>query len=133
MVDSAYDAYARRMGISSITLMVFALLNEERVYTQKEICERLDLPKQLVNSMVKSLWEKKYVKLVEATDRRNKEIRVTAAGRAYLAKILDPLDAAETAALAAFSPEETEIHAAAMARFAEAFAKELGKHKCISE
>ena len=121
-VDSLYDYYAKSVGLNFTTILVLQLLrNSSRSYTQKEICEKLGLPKQFVNSIVKTFWEQGYVELKEAKDRRNKEIIVTDVGKEYAAGILNPLEDAETMVWNSFSAEEVKALAATMGKYVKAF------------
>ena len=95
-LDNLVGQYAKDMGINITTLFVLEMLAEEGgVYTQKALCERLMLPKQLVNSVIKTFWEQGYVELKEAKDRRHKNIRLTDSGKAYAESILVPFHLAD--------------------------------------
>jgi len=121
-LDSLYDVYAKSVGLNFITILVLQLLDDSlQVYTQKDVCEKLDLPKQLVNSIIKSLWEQGYVQLKEAKDRRNKDIIVTDKGRVYILNILKPLTDAESAAWEGFGAGEILQCANTMEKYARAF------------
>ena len=99
-INSLYSSYAKSVGLNYPFILVLQILcDPSQVYTQKAICDELELPKQLVNSIVKTLWEQGYIELEEAKDRRNKEIFLTQHGKRYAAKILKPLAEAEDAAL----------------------------------
>ena len=106
-MDGLYDFYAKSVGLNFTTIMVLQLLYySEKNQTQKKVCEKLGLPKQFVNSIIKSFWEQGFVKLKEAKDRRNKEIIVTDKGKEYAVKILTPLEVAECAAWDSFTDDE---------------------------
>ena len=121
-MDSLYDLYAKSVGLSFTTLIVLELLhNSSDVYTQKDVCERLGLPKQLVNSVMKHLWEQGYVELKEAKDRRNKDIIITDEGKKYIIGILKPLEDLELAAWESFSAEEIISYAKATEKYVKAF------------
>jgi DNA-binding MarR family transcriptional regulator len=95
------------------------------VYTQKDICEKLGLPKQLVFSIIKPFWEQGYVELREAKDRRNKEVIITEKGMEYAVSILQPLEDAEANAWANFSDEELIKFVGTMSAYITAFEKNL--------
>jgi len=116
-MDNVYDLYAKTAGTNFTTLLILQMLDLPEVYTQKRVCEELGLPKQLVNSIIKALWLQKFVELKEATDRRNKDIIVTTAGKEYIRKILDPLEAAELKAWEDFSAEEIAAYANATEKY----------------
>ena len=117
-LDLTYSRYARKMGINFTLLLILELLLESDTdYTQKALCEKLLLPKQLVNTLIKSLWEQKYVELREASDRRNKNIHLTPAGRAYAQSIIHPFDEAEEHAWRSFTDEEMVVFANAIEKY----------------
>jgi len=121
-VDILYNSYAKSVGLNFTTLMVLELVcDSDENLTQKDICEKLDLPKQLVNTIITSLWKQGYVKLKEATNRRNKNIFVTDEGKEYIASVCEPLEDVELAAWEGFSAEEIIIYADIMERYANAF------------
>ena len=110
--DGLYSRYAKSVGLNYSTILVLQILFDSTgVYTQKEICEMLGLPKQYIHAIIKSFWEQGYVILKEAKDRRNKDILVTDKGIEYARTILSPLEKAESAALCGFSCDEIESHA----------------------
>ena len=54
---------------------------------QYEICERLSATKQTISAIIKKFLKQGYVTLTESeTDRRNKVIHFTAAGKEYAKK-----------------------------------------------
>jgi len=118
-MDGAYEFYAKSQGLNTTTVLVAQLLinSPDEVYTQKDICEKLELPKQVVNSIVKSFWEQGFIELREARDRRNKEIIVTQSGRDYKRKMLKPLEDAELAAWEGFSAEEITAFAKTLEKY----------------
>jgi len=127
-MDSLYDFYAKSVGLNFTTILVLQLLfdssdacNAQKTYTQKEVCEKLGLPKQLVNSIIKSLWEQGHVELKEAKDRRNKDIIVTDKGREYARRVLKPLENAETFAWNSFSVDEILNFAKTLEKYVETF------------
>jgi DNA-binding MarR family transcriptional regulator len=106
-LDNLIGQYAKQAGVSVTTLFVLELLLEsDEPPTQKILCEKLFLPKQFVNSIIKSLWEAEYVELKEARDRRNKKVILTPKGNAYAHQILDPFNRADEQAWSGFSDEE---------------------------
>jgi len=127
-LDGLYEQYAKSIGLSFTALMVLDLLdNSAETYTQKVVCDKLDLPKQYVNSIIKSLLEKGYVRLKEAKDRRNKEILITERGKKYIQSALKPLDDAEFAAWDGFSPNTIKHYAQTMTRYTTSFEQVLSK------
>ncbi|MCL2397189.1 MAG: MarR family winged helix-turn-helix transcriptional regulator [Defluviitaleaceae bacterium] len=127
-VDGLYDFYAKSVGLNLTNILVLELLSDPtEIYTQKDVCEKLGLPKQLVNSIIKSLWEQRHVELREARDRRNKDIIVTDNGMEYIIGILKPMEDAEAVAWSSFSAEEIANLAKIMEKFVEVFGDALKK------
>ena len=125
-IDNLISQYAKSVGISLTTLFVLELLAEdEELYTQKAICEKLMLPKQLVNTIIRAFWEQGYVELKEAKDRRNKEIFLTPKGREYADSILIPFHTADERAWDTFTDAELATFAAALEKYEQAMEKSL--------
>jgi DNA-binding MarR family transcriptional regulator len=118
--DRLYNQYAKSVDLSVTTILVFQILHESnKMLTQTEISEKLELPKQYVHGVIKTLWEQGYVKLEETKDRRNKCIIITDDGKAYIASIIKPLDDAESAAWDVFSADEVLNAANTIKKYAE--------------
>ena len=118
-MDGIYGRYAKSLDLNYTSILVFQLLRDfKQTYTQKDVCERLELPKQLVNSIIKSLWEQGYVKLKEAEDRRNKNIIITDRGKEYLLSVLKPLEDAEVSAWENIDADEILIIAKTTEKYA---------------
>ena len=83
MQFAAYESYARKRNLTAKELFVLDLIwFAENGCLQSEICERLSATKQTVSAIVKKFLKKGYVTLTESeTDRRNKIIRLTRAGK----------------------------------------------------
>jgi len=127
-MDSNFDYYAKSKGINFPAVLILQLLlDATEAYTQKDICEKLGLPKQLVFSIIKPFWEQGYVELKEAKDRRNKDVFLTDKGKEYALSILQPLEDAEAAAWANFSDEDFITFVRIMDKYVEAFGNALKK------
>jgi len=125
-LDNLVVQYAKNAGISITTLFVLEMLAEENSqYTQKTLCERLMLPKQLVNAIIKTFWEQAYVELKEAKDRRHKIIRLTDSGKAYAQSILTPFHNADERAWDTLTDEEMVTIAAALEKYEKAMETNL--------
>ena len=103
-----YDEYAKRHGMLMKTLLVVnVLFYAKEGMTQKEICRRTFHSKQTVNLIIKHLLADGYITITEMPeDRRNKQIRMTEAGRAYCEKVVRHITWAEDTAMSMFTPEE---------------------------
>jgi len=96
-IEKLYNQYAKTLGMTYQGLTILdAIYHLQETCTQKSICDQTHLPKQSVNVIIRSLWEQGLVTLHELkSDRRNKEIRLTAAGRAYTEEIIGNIISAE--------------------------------------
>jgi DNA-binding MarR family transcriptional regulator len=117
-IDNLYNLYAKSVGLNFITMLVLEYLyDSSETHTQKAISQKFDLPKQYVNSIIKSFWEQSYVELKEAKDRRNKEIILTDAGKKYAEKVLKPLQEADAKVWKSFTDEELAVLENTMKKF----------------
>ena len=129
-LDNLVGQYAKDMGINITTLFILEMLAEDgEVYTQKILCEKLMLPKQLVNSVIKMFWEQGYVELKEAQDRRHKNIRLTPSGKEYADSILAPFLSADERAWDTFSDEELTAITSALEKYEKAMEENLRNQK----
>lgn len=107
MQFDVYVRYAKRFGIPVKSLFVLNVLYYAKEgCTQMEICVKAYSSKQAVGAIIKGYMAQGFVELLELpTDRRNKLVRLTEAGRKYAEHIIPPVTEAETAAMAHFTPE----------------------------
>lgn len=99
---AAYELYARKYNLTAKELFVLDIVwFAPDGCLQSEICERLSATKQTVSAIIKKFWKLGYISLTESeTDRRNKIVRFTSAGKEYAAKIIPPAANAEIDAMA---------------------------------
>lgn len=109
-IDKLYGEYARSVGLTYLGLSVLnAIYEAPENCTQKDICERTNLPKQSVNVAIRAMWEQGYVEMKElSSDRRNKAIRLTVSGRAYADAIIGRLMRAETRIMGRLTYEQRQ-------------------------
>ena len=105
---AAYELYARKHGLTAKELLVLDIVwFSPDGCLQSEISGRLSATKQTVSAIIKKLWKQGYISLTESgTDRRNKIVRFTEAGRDYTRKIIPPAANAEINAMAELSGED---------------------------
>ena len=108
--DGAYYRWARRSGVTEHTLSLLYALDDGLPHSQKQICEEWGIPKTTINTVVRSCREAGYVTLEAMPGApRERQVCLTAAGRAYAGRVLGELCRAEDAAMAAtaarFGPE----------------------------
>ena len=109
-MDRLYARYAKACGLTAMSLFVLdCICDRPDGCTQKEICEETFFPKQSVNLIVKGFMEQGYVQLTEMpSDRRNKRITLTPAGKDWAEKTVIRYWEAEAEALTTFRDEELE-------------------------
>jgi len=127
-LDRLYDVYAREKGLNFASILILEFLRDSAdPVTQKEICNKLVLPKQFVNSIIKTFWEQGFVELKEAKDRRNKNVILTGLGLEYAQAVLTPLCNAEDAVWEAIAPEEARFFIEIMGKYVTVFEAALGE------
>jgi len=124
-IDNMFNLYAKKKGLNFTSLIILEFIydshDSKMLYTQKDLCDKLFLPKQLVNSIVTSFWEQGFVELKEAKDRRNKKISLTEKGKEYADEIIRALDAAENKTWDYFDDEEIIAFVSSMEKYEKAF------------
>lgn len=124
VADRLYQDYAKSFGMSYMGMMVLDILYDEGPISQKEIAEEMMCSKQIVNQIVRVLWEKGYAELSEdVSDRRNKRVRLTESGVAYAEKVLLPLYEASESAFDVLGAEKSDE----MIRSLDAYMRRLGE------
>lgn len=109
---AAFELHARKYNLTSKELFVLDLIwFSEDGCLQSEICERLSATKQTISAIIKKFWKLGYLSLTESeTDRRNKIVRFTDAGREYAKNIIPPAASAEIDAMAELTEKDiTEL------------------------
>lgn len=98
--DDLYRAVARGFGLSDCAFWVlYALRESGRPMTQSDVCAAVYQPKQTVHSALKKLIGEGCLRLAEGRDRRSKYLVLTEQGEALVRRTVDPVMAAETAAM----------------------------------
>ena len=98
--DDLYRAVARGFGLSDCAFWVlYALREAERPMTQSDVCAAVYQPKQTVHSALKKLIGEGCLRLAEGRDRRSKYLVLMEQGEALVRRTVDPVMAAETAAM----------------------------------
>lgn len=124
---AAYELCARKHCLTSKELFVLDIIwFAPDGCLQSEICERLSATKQTVSAIIKKFWKMGYLSLTESeTDRRNKIVRFTEAGRAYAEKIIPPAAKAEVDAMAELDLAGEDI--AELIRLTTLFSNQMAK------
>lgn len=124
---AAYELYARNYNLTAKELFVLDIIwFTADGCLQSEICERLSATKQTISAIIKKFWKLGYISLTESeTDRRNKIIRFTDAGKEYAAKIIPPAANAEIDAMAELDMSGEDI--AELVRLTTLFSNQMAK------
>ncbi len=95
--NAMYEEWAKEQGLSSNGMLVlYSFYSGEEICTQKTICQKWGIPKQTVNTILKDLEQKGYVQMLSLPeDKRNKQIRLTPAGKAYADTVIGKLQEKE--------------------------------------
>ena len=72
--------------------MVLYAIDGQDIITQKMIAEYTGFSKQTVNTVIRSLKKNGYIEIISGnSDRKEKQVKLTAKGMEYSLKILTPL------------------------------------------
>lgn len=129
-LNEIYHTYAVSQGISDSTLwLLYSLYSREGSYTQRELCDDWSYSPQTINSSLKNLERQGLIELRFADgNRKNKEICLTADGRALAVKIVEPLVNAEQQSFAALSEQERSALLSVTEKHIKLFKSELQKN-----
>ncbi|MCH5278820.1 MAG: MarR family transcriptional regulator [Christensenellaceae bacterium] len=118
--DDIYHAAAKKLGLSACALWLLYILREkDHVYTQSEICERLFMPKQTINSALKKLEIDGFIELQIGSDRKTKRVVLTESGRRLAGRSADKLLEAERSAFSRMTNEEQDAFLRLFRRFTD--------------
>lgn len=107
--DEIYHKAARRIGISDCAFWIlYIMLEEKGVVTQSTICDAFYQPKQTVNSALKKLESKGYIKLEIIAGGRSKQINFTQKGKKFAKETIGQVIASEQRAISGLTLEEQE-------------------------
>lgn len=118
--DDIYHAAAKKLGLSACALWLLYILREkDHVYTQSEICERLFMPKQTINSALKKLEIDGFIELQIGSDRKTKRVVLTESGCKLSERSADKLLEAERNAFSRMTNEEQDAFLRLFRRFTD--------------
>lgn len=127
-MDNLYEDYARKNGLTYMSLYILETIYEQKTCTQKQISEITLYPKQTVHMVIRSFLENGWVTLEPATnDRRNKQIKLTELGEIFSKQVIDPYWNAGIFAFSKMTAEERSTMLRTLQTFTHAFAKEVKK------
>ncbi len=103
-----YEDWAKKQGLNSHALFIlYELYHHIDGCQQKQICERLLLPKQTVHSILQVFEKKGLVnKKIDPQDQRGKLFFLTSDGHQYAASVLEQLSQLESMALQQMTPQQ---------------------------
>jgi len=104
-IDSAYEAVAKKHGLTFNALMMVYLMDEAEHVTQKQLCDALRLPKSTVHSILLEFIKQGYATLAVGNNKKEKFIVITAAGQRQFSKVMEETQALENAVLDALGEE----------------------------
>lgn len=127
-MDNAYEAYAKSKGLTYLSLMVLEVICElGEGCTQKQISENTHYPKQSINLVVRSFWEKGLVELKEQPEnRKNKSITLTEKGRELCRDAVEPLLRCEEQTMAEIGGKNSRELARLLALYGATYCRRLG-------
>ncbi len=110
-LSEKYSEYAKSIGLTYSGFIVLGILWREVKTTQSHIMNISCLPKQTVNTIIKSYKEQGIIiqSEDENKDKRNKYIIFTAEGKKYADKVMKKVKEAEVAALAKIGGEKAQL------------------------
>lgn len=112
-MERIYRWYAREHGLSDAQLWLLYSLREEGCNTQREISAMWHYAPQTVNSALKGLERKGWIRLEQLPgNRRNKRVKLTPEGEGMAQRVIAPLVRAECRAIRELGEEETDTLAA---------------------
>lgn len=99
-INRLYRNIAKAYGLSECAFWVlYTLRTDRREWTQSELSDTLCQPKQTINSAFKQLRAKGYLIFGHDNGRRNKPVRLTEVGNAFVERTIDKVFDAEISAL----------------------------------
>ena len=99
-MDGLYYQAARRLGVNENDLCLLYFLLDGPPRSQKQLSENLNIPKTTVNTIVREYVQAGYARLVPGARGKEREVVLTQAGQDRARRILEPIYAAEEAAMA---------------------------------
>ncbi len=109
-ISEKYSEYAKSIGLTFSSFIVLGILWREKKTNQSHIMKLSCLPKQTVNTIIKSYKEQGIIIQSEGDkkDKRNKYIIFTAEGKKYADKVMQKVKEAEIKALDKIGEEKAQ-------------------------
>ncbi len=126
-IDYLYGKLAAKSGLSDSAFWVLYSIREfEGKCTQRSICTQWSYRKQTVNSSLKSLEKRGFIKLVAANEsKKSKHIVLTEAGEAFANKTVDLVFSMEKNIFEKMNCSERQALLLSTHKYLELFRKEV--------
>lgn len=125
-MDNLYEEYARKNGLTYMSLYILETIYSEADCTQKLISQITLYPKQTVNMVIRSFMEKGWVTLEQSeNDRRNKLVRLTEAGAAFARQVVEPYWDAGECAFSELDPQDRRTTLRTLKAFGQSFTRKI--------
>ena len=130
-----YRDAVKHLDISESEFWVwYTLVAMEGPYTQQDICALWSLPKQTVNTVIAHMRLRRYATLEFVPRTRNhKIIRLTAEGRKFGEKLVQPISQVEHRAFSIIDPEELKMVTRAFGKYIDIIREEMNVCKDYTE
>lgn len=132
-MDTLYHNYAKRCGLSDMAYWIlYSMVENDADFTQRDFCHEWFVAPQTVNSALKEL-EKRDIVFLEPVpgNRRNKWIKPTENGRAFIDRTIRPLMEAECAGFGSLSEAECEGMLTGTRKYVSALTEQLAKWEIV--
>ena len=123
--DEIYAAIAKKIGVSFHTLMVLYALDQDQGSTQSKISKTWLIPKQTLNTVIKDLQSKGYVKLETGRNQKEKLVYFTPIGKKFANETLFDVYALEDKAIEKIGKERFLEMVQVNKDFTDALAEEV--------
>lgn len=123
--DELYAVVAKRYGLSFHTLITLYAIDQDEGSTQSKLAKTWLIPKQTLNTVVKELEFKGYIKFEIGKNNKEKLVYFTKEGKEFARKSLDDVYALEDRAIENVGKQRFFEMVEANKEFTEAFAKEV--------
>ena len=124
-IGDAYEKLAKKFALTSTSLFILdAIHSFPNECTQRFICEKLQYPKQTVNTVLNSFEKEGYlIRIPMEKDKRNKLVCLTDKGKIYTSHIINIMNKCEKTAFQSLSDKEMD----AMINAKRSFLNKLSK------
>lgn len=108
--NGLYRSIAKSLGVSDSTFWILYVLREnDKMMLQKDIVDANSFPPQTINSALKKMERDGLVELMEAADKRKKQVLLTKKGVRLAEETVDIVALHEAKAMGLLSEEERSI------------------------